>query len=121
MRISDWSSDVCSSDLARADVIEQGSRRRAFEEVVAEQLDALYRTALRYTRGNPACAEDLLQDTLLAALAAWPQLREPQRARVWLFRLLSRTPLNRSRHAARQRRKRGWGGKGGEVWVRLGG
>src|SRR3546814_3381676 len=80
MRISDWSSDVCSSDL---------------------QLDARYRTALRYTRGNPACAEDLLQDTLLAALAAWPQLREPQRARVWLFRILSRTHLNRIRHAAR--------------------
>src|SRR3546814_10335273 len=46
---------------ARADVIEQGSRRRAFEEVVAEQLDAPYRTALRSTRANPACAEDLLQ------------------------------------------------------------
>src|SRR3546814_11534400 len=102
MRISDWSSDVCSSDLARADVIEQGSRRRAFEEVVAEQLDALYRTALRYTRGNPACAEDLLQDTLLAALAAWPQLREPQRARVWLFRILSRTHRSEERRVGKE-------------------
>lgn len=82
-------------------MIEQSSRRRAFEEVVAEHLDALYRTAVRYTRGDPACAEDLLQDTLLAALAAWPQLREPQRARVWLLRILSRMHLNRMRHAAR--------------------
>lgn len=75
--------------------------RLAFEEVAVEHLDALYRTALRYARGNTAAAEDLLQDTLVKALDAWPTLREPQRAKAWLFRILSRLHLNRLRHAAR--------------------
>lgn len=75
--------------------------RRAFEEVAAQHLDALYRTALRYARGDAAAAEDLVQDTLIKALDAWPTLREPERAKAWLFRILSRLHLNRLRHAAR--------------------
>lgn len=75
--------------------------RPAFEEVAARHLDALYRTALRFARGDVAAAEDLLQDTLLKALDAWSSLREPQRARAWLFRILSRLHLSRLRHAGR--------------------
>ncbi|MDE2149327.1 MAG: sigma-70 family RNA polymerase sigma factor [Gammaproteobacteria bacterium] len=75
--------------------------RRAFEEVAVEYLDALYRTALRYVRGDAAAAEDLVQDTLIKALDAWPTLRQPQRAKAWLFRILSRLHLNRLRYAAR--------------------
>lgn len=77
------------------------TQRRAFEEIAAEHLDALYRTALRYARGDAAAAEDLVQDTLIKALDAWPTLREPGRAKAWLFRILSRLHLNRLRHAAR--------------------
>lgn len=74
---------------------------RAFEEVAAAHLDALYRTALRYARGNEATAEDLLQDTLIKGLDSWSALREPQSAKPWLFSILSRLHLNRLRHAAR--------------------
>src|SRR3546814_11669666 len=32
MRISDWSSDVCSSDLAEVEAVERGSLARGFEQ-----------------------------------------------------------------------------------------
>src|SRR5215207_5910150 len=57
-----------------------GSPPRAFEEVLAEHLDALYRTALRLCRGHEADAEDLLQDAALRAFNRYGQLREPAAA-----------------------------------------
>lgn len=75
---------------------------RAFEEVAAEHMDALYRTALRYARGDAAAAEDLVQDTLLKGLLGWSGLRDPERAGSWLFRILSRLHLNRLRSASRR-------------------
>jgi RNA polymerase sigma factor (sigma-70 family) len=78
------------------------SERRAFEEVVSEHLDALYRTALRLCGGRRADAEDLLQDAVLRAFGRFGELREPDAARAWLFTILTRTNLNRLR--ARRRR-----------------
>src|SRR3546814_15082088 len=40
MRISDWSSDVCSSDLVGADDADDGARRSLEAEVVDQQLVA---------------------------------------------------------------------------------
>jgi len=40
---------------------------RAFEELLAANLDSLYRTALRLCRGRTEEAEDLLQDSVLRA------------------------------------------------------
>jgi RNA polymerase sigma-70 factor, ECF subfamily len=74
---------------------------RAFEEVFAEHLDALFRTALRLCRGNEADAEDLLQDSALRAFTGFGQLRDPSAARAWLFTILTRTHLNRVRSAGR--------------------
>ena len=56
---------------------------RAFEEVFAEHLDALFRTALRLCRGNEADAEDLLQDSALRAYTSFEQLRDSSAARAW--------------------------------------
>jgi RNA polymerase sigma-70 factor (ECF subfamily) len=75
---------------------------RAFEEVFAEHLDALFRTALRLCRGHEADAEDLLQDSALRAYTSFEQLRDPSAARSWLFTILSRTHLNRVRSARRR-------------------
>jgi RNA polymerase sigma-70 factor (ECF subfamily) len=75
---------------------------RAFEEVFAEHLEALFRTALRLCRGNEADAEDLLQDSALRAFTGFEQLRDPTAARSWLFTILSRTHLNRLRSARRR-------------------
>jgi len=75
---------------------------RAFEEVFAEHLDALFRTALRLCRGNEADAEDLLQDSALRAYTSFEQLRDSSAARAWLFTILARTHLNRVRSARRR-------------------
>ncbi|MBA3584177.1 MAG: sigma-70 family RNA polymerase sigma factor [Gemmatimonadetes bacterium] len=75
---------------------------RAFEEVLAEHLDALFRTALRLCQGHEADAEDLLQDAALRAFECYGQLRDPAAARAWLFTILSRTHLNRVRSRRRR-------------------
>lgn len=75
---------------------------RAFEEVFAEHLDALFRTALRLCRGNQADAEDLLQDCALRAFTGFDQLRDPSAVRAWLFTILTRTHLNRVRTVKRR-------------------
>jgi RNA polymerase sigma-70 factor (ECF subfamily) len=75
---------------------------RAFEEVFAEHLDALYRTALRLCRGHEADAEDLLQDSALRSFTNFDQLKDPSSARAWLFTILTRTHLNRMRSAGRR-------------------
>lgn len=78
------------------------SAPRAFEEVLTEHLDGLFRTALRLCQGHDAEAEDLLQDTALRAFNSYGQLREPSAARSWLFTILSRTHLNRVRSRRRR-------------------
>jgi RNA polymerase sigma-70 factor (ECF subfamily) len=80
-----------------------GRTPRAFEEVLTEHLDALFRTALRLCEGHEADAEDLLQDAVLRAFDSYGQLREPSAVRSWLFTILNRTHLNR----VRARRRRG--------------
>jgi RNA polymerase sigma-70 factor (ECF subfamily) len=78
------------------------SESRAFEELLSEHLDALYRTALRLCGGRRADAEDLLQDAMLRAFGRFGELREPEAARVWLFTILTRTNLNRLRTQRRR-------------------
>jgi RNA polymerase sigma factor (sigma-70 family) len=78
------------------------SESRAFEELLSEHLDALYRTALRLCGGRPADAEDLLQEAMLRAFGRFGELREPAAARVWLFTILTRTNLNRLRTQRRR-------------------
>lgn len=81
----------------------QNIHKQAYEEVVSQHLDALYRAALRFCGGHRDDAEDLLQESLLQGLRHWHELREPERARAWLFRILSRTHLNRRRSRDRRR------------------
>jgi RNA polymerase sigma-70 factor (ECF subfamily) len=78
------------------------SEPRAFEEVLSEHLDSLYRTAVRLCGGRRADAEDLLQDAMLRAFGRFGELREPEAAKVWLFAILTRTNLNRLRTVRRR-------------------
>lgn len=75
---------------------------RAFEELISEHLDSLYRTALRLVAGRSADAEDLLQDTVLRAFEHFSQLRLQDAGRSWLFAILVRTNLNRVRSENRR-------------------
>ncbi|MEP7327327.1 MAG: RNA polymerase sigma factor [Gemmatimonadota bacterium] len=74
---------------------------RTFEELLSDQLDPLYRTAVRLSGGNTADAEDLLQETALRGFERFHQLRDPSAGKSWLFTILTRTHLNRLRAARR--------------------
>ncbi|MCR4342149.1 MAG: sigma-70 family RNA polymerase sigma factor [Gemmatimonadaceae bacterium] len=76
---------------------------KAFEELLAANLDSLYRTALRLCGGRTEEAEDLLQDSVLRAFAKRDNLRDPRAGRSWLFTTLVRTHLNRVRSERRRR------------------
>lgn len=73
------------------------SAPKAFEELLSEHLDALYRLALRLCRGHAADAEDLLEDAVLRAFRGFGELRDPGAARAWLYAILVRTNANRLR------------------------
>lgn len=64
-----------------------------FDQEALPHLDALYRVALRLT-GDPARAEDLVQDTMLKAYRAWRQYRPGTNAKGWLLTILRNTFIN---------------------------
>jgi RNA polymerase sigma-70 factor (ECF subfamily) len=63
-------------------------------------MDALYRAALRMT-GNPADAEDLVQDTYLKATRSVDSYHEGAGTRAWLFRILTNAYIDRYRRRLR--------------------
>ncbi len=75
--------------------------RRRFEELALPHLRALLGFALRLS-GDESAAEDLVQETYLKALVAFPALRDPERARPWLFQILSRLAIDRQRAGGRE-------------------
>jgi RNA polymerase sigma-70 factor (ECF subfamily) len=60
------------------------SSRPAFADVAREHLDRLYGFCV-HLAADRTDAEDLLQETLLRAMGAYSKLREPERAKGWLF------------------------------------
>jgi RNA polymerase sigma-70 factor (ECF subfamily) len=77
-------------------------RPQAFEELLAEHLDGLFRTAVRLCGGHEADAEDLLQDATLRAFEGHGHLRNEESGRSWLFTILVRTHYNRARARGRR-------------------
>lgn len=71
-------------------------------QLIDAHYEALYRYAYRLG-GSAADAEDLTQETFGKALAHLPQLREPDRAKAWLFRILRNLYLHRVRDQKRHR------------------
>lgn len=59
----------------------------AFGELVTPHLDHLYGVALRLT-GERTAAEDVVQDALLRAYRSLDQLRDRERVRFWLTKVL---------------------------------
>jgi RNA polymerase sigma-70 factor (ECF subfamily) len=71
-------------------------------QLIDAHYEALYRYAYRLS-GSAADAEDLTQETFGKALARLPQLREPDRAKAWLFRILRNLYLHQVRDEKRHR------------------
>ncbi len=65
-------------------------------ELVDAHYEALYRYAYRLS-GSAADADDLTQETFGKAISRLSQLREPERAKPWLFRILRNAYLHRIR------------------------
>ena len=71
-------------------------------DLIDAHYQALYRYAYRLS-GSAADAEDLTQEAFGKALARLSQLREPERAKAWLFRILRNGYLRRVRDRKRHR------------------
>ncbi len=76
--------------------------RRGIAPLVAEHYQSLYRYAYRLS-GTPADAEDLTQEAFCKAQANLSQLRDLDRARPWLFRILRNIYLYRIRSLRQER------------------
>lgn len=75
--------------------------RLDFASLALPHLAALYRTACRLT-ARPAEAEDLVQETYLEGHRCADTLKDPERCRAWLFRILHNLwNERRTREAAR--------------------
>jgi RNA polymerase sigma-70 factor (ECF subfamily) len=71
-------------------------------QLVEDHYVALYRYAYRLS-GSAVDAEDLTQETFCKAQACYAQLRDPARARAWLFRILRNAYLHKARAERNQR------------------
>ena len=71
-------------------------------QLIYEHYQGLYRYAYRLS-GTAADAEDMTQEAFRKAIDRLPQLRDPERAKAWLFRILRNAYLHRVRDARRHR------------------
>jgi RNA polymerase sigma-70 factor (ECF subfamily) len=72
-----------------------------FERDVASMRDSLYRHAYRLSR-NHEDAEDLVQETMMRAYAAFHTFRVGTNLNAWLFRILTNTFINGYRKKRRE-------------------
>lgn len=84
-----------------AQLMTMPDREERFEHEVTPLIGQLYPAALRMTR-NPSDAEDLVQETLAKAYAAFHQFRPGTNLRAWLHRILSNTFINSYRKKKRE-------------------
>jgi RNA polymerase sigma-70 factor, ECF subfamily len=73
-----------------------------FHDQALRHLDPLYATALRLTRRSVE-AEDLVQETVLRAYAAFERFEPGTNCRAWIFRILMNTFINGYRRRRRER------------------
>lgn len=75
-------------------------KRASFEQEALVHLDMLYRVALRLS-GNPADAQDLVQETILRAYRSWAQYTPGTNAKGWLLTILRNLFINEYRRRSR--------------------
>jgi RNA polymerase sigma-70 factor (ECF subfamily) len=77
------------------------SRRTQFESDALVYLDQLFRVARR-VMGDPAAAEDVVQETYLRAWQAFDRFEPGTNCRAWLYKILFRTIGSRRRELQRE-------------------
>jgi RNA polymerase sigma-70 factor (ECF subfamily) len=93
---------MSDADEALARRAKEGDRA-AFEELV-RRTSRLVFARLYLETGDTHRAEDLLQDTLLAAFRSVRQLKEPRQFRAWLLTIAQNVAIDASRHDLRLKR-----------------
>jgi len=78
------------------------SARDRFEKEALPHLDVLYGAALRYTRDGRD-ADDLVQDTMVAAYRFFDRFEPGSNCKAWLFKILTNTFINKYRRRVRER------------------
>lgn len=73
-----------------------------FSELTLPYMSSLYSAALRLT-GDPAAAEDLVQDTYIRAIRFFDHFQQGTNIRAWLFTILTNTFINSYRKESRER------------------
>jgi RNA polymerase sigma-70 factor (ECF subfamily) len=68
-------------------------RRNDFEAQAIPLLDDMFAAAMRLCR-NPADAQDLVQDSMVRAYAAWDRFEHGSNCRAWLLRILTNGYIN---------------------------
>jgi RNA polymerase sigma-70 factor, ECF subfamily len=87
------------ADLAKTERLLDADER--FEREVIPVMAQLYPAAMRMTR-NASDAEDLVQETVTKAYAAFHQFKPGTNLRAWLHRILSNTFINSYRKKRRE-------------------
>lgn len=78
------------------------SSAHGLHALIDAHYESLYRYAYRLS-GTATDAEDLTQETFGKALTHLPQLRDPERAKAWLFRILRNLYLHKVRDTKRHK------------------
>ncbi|MFQ5797253.1 MAG: sigma-70 family RNA polymerase sigma factor [Bacteroidota bacterium] len=81
--------------------IQKTAKQAQFEREALPHMDLLYNYALRMT-GNPADADDLVQETYLKAFRFWDKYEKGTNIRAWLFRIMKNSYINRYRKESRE-------------------
>lgn len=76
------------------------AEKPGFAEEAIPHIGAVYRFALRLSRGNEAVAEDLVQDTYLRAYRSWESYSPGTRCRSWLFTICRNLAVRRAESRA---------------------
>ncbi len=77
------------------------AKQALFVEQALPHLDQLYGHAMRKT-GNPADANDLVQETYMKAFAAFESFEQGTNLKAWLHRILENSFINNYRKAVRE-------------------
>ena len=97
--VGSWPMDTDGSRAPRTET--DAERDARFERDALQYLDALYAGAMRLT-ANPTEAEDLVQDTMVKAFAAFHQFQEGTNLKAWLFRIMQNSFISGYRKARRE-------------------
>jgi len=100
-----WAGGAMRASLSRSDTANhqvEAERSAAFRRLAEQTLDPSFRLA-NAILGNPAEAEDAVQDAFVTAWRKWDSLRDDAKADAWFTRIVVNTCRDRLRRRARRR------------------